>query len=177
MNVRHAHVLNLAIRVVLCQSQTIIRLHQTTVYSSSQREKTFWSSRCDLEVTCIFTSAAFRSIGYSCCVRSSVQYQKLRHRCKGSKYLYILNQRSKDFLKLWNFHLLQLATSSVSTSPLVSFAGSPINGRSIRQAFVMNCSRVSSCAQRHPKNPSSGWLLRAITAPFLWCLQEKNSYS
>lgn len=42
------------------------------------------------------------------------------------------------------------------------------------QALAMDVTRYSSSVFLHPHQLISGWLQRAITAPFFWCLRQKT---
>ena len=78
---------------------------------------------------------------------------------------------------IWRFQLPMITKHL----PLVSPPAFPLAvvpsvifwGLSVLHALSMLSKKRSSWSLRHPNHPISGWLQRAITAPFRWCLINK----
>lgn len=73
-----------------------------------------------------------------------------------------------------------LVICNVSESEWIDSGECDISSLSLRafstsklQASEMALIRSSSSPERHPNHPTSGWLHRAMTAPFLVCLQTR----
>lgn len=84
----------------------------------------------------------------------------------------LLQQWDCAFRK-WSAALPKSLSEESGASPRCRFAGGALAPESIWQALAMDVTRYSSSVFLQPHQLISGWLQRAITAPFFWCLGHK----